>query len=217
MFSEKEVLIKIIFIFVKSIIILSLYLHFDKRNNIKRRIIEYLAIFIFCDLYVIIDVIKELKSKSRTTHKALIIVLTVLLIANSVVGSVNTIYNKLSDVNSSSIETISKYYDRKGIEYTELENVVYYTEDGAEFKYNASKSEYVCIVNTKENKYNSRYDSLFTYIDKNGWIVFSDNLVNYKERFFFESVKISFSNTNILNKAYAISNTDTIIKKAQKV
>ena len=51
MFSEKEVLIKIIFIFVKSIIILSLYLHFDKRNNIKRKTIEYLAIFIFCDLY----------------------------------------------------------------------------------------------------------------------------------------------------------------------
>ena len=72
MFSEKEVLIKIIFIFVKSIIILSLYLHFDKRNNIKRRIIEYLAIFIFCDLYVIIDVIKELKSKAAPRKKHLL-------------------------------------------------------------------------------------------------------------------------------------------------
>lgn len=130
MFSEKEVLIKIIFIFVKSIIILSLYLHFDKRNNIKRKTIEYLSIFIFCDLYVVIDVIKELKSKSRTTQKALIIVLTVLLIANSAAGSVNAIYNKLSDINSSSTKTVSKYYDRKGIEYNELEDVVYYTEDG---------------------------------------------------------------------------------------
>lgn len=101
MFSEKEILIKMIFIFVKSIIILSLYLHFDKRNNIKRKTIEYLAIFIFCDLYVVIDVIKELKSKSHTTQKALIVVLTVLLIANSAAGFVNIIYNKLSDTHSS--------------------------------------------------------------------------------------------------------------------
>ena len=158
---------------------MSLYLHFDKRNNIKRKTIEYLSIFIFCDLYVVIDVIKELKSKSRSTQKALIIVLTVLLIANSAAGSVNAIYNKLSDINSSSTETVSKYYDRKGIEYNELEDVVYYTEDGAEFKYDAKKSEYVCIVNTKENKYNPRYDSLFTYIDKNGWIVFSDNILDF--------------------------------------
>ena len=49
----------------------------------------------------------------------------------------------------------------------------------AEFKYDAKKSEYVCIVNTKENKYNPRYDSLFTYIDKNGWIVFSDNILDF--------------------------------------
>lgn len=179
MLSEKEILIKMIFIFVKSIVILLLYLHFDKRNNIKRKTIEYLAIFIFCDLYVVIDVIKELKSKSHTTQKALIVVLTVLLIANSAAGSVNIIYNKLSDTHSSSTETVSKYYDRKGIEYNELENVVYYTEDGAEFKYDAKQFEYVCIVNTKENKYNSRYDSLFTYIDKNGWIVFSDNILDF--------------------------------------
>ena len=95
MFSEKEALIKMIFIFVKSIIILSHYLHFDKRNNIKRKTIEYLAIFIFCDLYVVIDVIKELKAKSHTTQKALIVVLMVLLIANSAAGSVNIIYNNL--------------------------------------------------------------------------------------------------------------------------
>ena len=102
-----------------------------------------------------------------------------MLIANSAAGSINAIYNKLSDINSSSNETVSKYYDRKGIEYNELEDVVYYTEDGAEFKYDAKKSEYICIVNTKENKYNPRYDSLFTYIDKNGWIVFSDNILDF--------------------------------------
>lgn len=152
MFSEKETLIKMIFIFVKSIVILSLYLHFDKRNNIKRKTIEYLAIFIFCDLYVVIDVIKELKSKSRTTQKALIVVLTVLLIANSAAGSVNIIYNKLSDTHSSSTETVSKYYDRKGIEYTELENVVYYTEDGAEFSMTPSSlNMFVLSIQRKIN------------------------------------------------------------------
>ncbi len=179
MFFEKRILLIIALIFIKSIIILLFYLYFDKKNNTKRKPVEYVEIFVFCDFYVLFKVVKELKSKDSTSSKTLIFILTILLITNFATNSIINLYNKSNDTYFPAAEIETKYYDRKGVEYSSLEDVVYYTFDGAEFKYDSECSEYVCIVNTKENKYDSKYDSLFTYVDKNGWIVFSENILDF--------------------------------------
>lgn len=89
-------LIKYVFIIVKSVIVLVCYIYFDKKNNIKRNGQEYAAIFIFCDFYVIYDVIKKLKSKSVTASKSLIVILTVLLIINYISNSFMSFYSSFN-------------------------------------------------------------------------------------------------------------------------
>lgn len=179
MFFGKNMILSIVLVFIKSIIILLLYMYFDKKCNKKRKHSEYVMIFILCDIYVLYNVVKELKSKDNTSSRALIVILTALLITNFSTNFVVSMYNKSDNASYSATETQTKYYDRKGVEYSSLEDVVYYTCDGAEFKHDFKNSEYVCIINTNENKYDSRYDSLFTYVDENGWIVFSENILDY--------------------------------------
>lgn len=203
MFFEKEILLKIVLIFIKSIIILLFYLYFDKKNNIKRKPVEYIAIFVLCDFYVLFKVVKELKSKDSTSSKTLIAILTILLITNFAANSIMNLYNKSNDTSFSATEMTSTYYDRKGVEYSSLEDVVYYTCDGAEFKYDSKHSEYVCIVNTQENKYDSRYDSLFTYVDKDGWIVFSEHILDFDKSkgdfgFYDKDTKEYYANVNAI-------------------
>lgn len=62
-FSDKSYLISIILTIIKSVIILLTYIYFDKKQGKKRSSIEYVAIFIFCDFYVIYNVIKKFRSK----------------------------------------------------------------------------------------------------------------------------------------------------------
>ncbi len=50
---------------------------------------------------------------------------------------------------------------------------------------------------------------------ENAEILIENDLMDYKNRYFFESVKIISSNINISNKTYTISNTDTIINAQQ--
>lgn len=179
MFFEKEIILSIVLAFIKSIVILLLYMYFDKKCNKKRKFVEYVVIFILGDIYVLYNVIKELKSKGSTSSRIIIVILTASLITNVTSNFVVTMYNKLNNPSYLAAETESKYYDRKGIEYSSLEDVIYYTCDGAEFKYDFKNSEYVCIINTNENKYASKYDCLFTYVDEDGWIVFSENILDF--------------------------------------
>ena len=180
-FLGKSNLIKYAFILVKSVIVLLCYLYLDKKHNTKRTVAEYIGIFVFCDLYVIYDVIKKLKSKSVTSSKNLIIILTILLIFNFLSNSFISFYNRFNDVLTTGSKTETVYYDRYGIEYSSLEDVVYYTFDGAEFKYDPDRAKYDCIVDTPDNKYDSSYDDFFVYIDKDGWIVFTDSLLEYSD------------------------------------
>lgn len=201
MIYEKETLLKTVFIIIKSIIILLFYLYFDKKNNVKRKSIEYIAIFFLCDFYVLFNVVKELKSKDSTSSRSLIIILTILLITNFATDSIINLYNKSNDTSFLTTEIASKYYDRKGLEYSSLEDVVYYTYDGAEFKCDFEHSEYVCIVNTPENKYDTRYDSLLTYVDKDGWIVFTKNILDFDKSkgdfgFYDEEAKEYYASIN---------------------
>lgn len=203
MFTEKIFLLKTALVFIKSIIIVLFYFCFDKKSNRKRKPVEYIAIFIFCDFYVLFEVVKELKSKNSTSTKTLIAILTILLITNFTTSSIISLYNKLDNTSVSNTEIASKYYDRKGIDYSSLEDVVYYTCDGAEFKYDSKHSEYVCIVNTSENKYDLRYDSLFAYVDNDGWIVFSESILDFDKSkgdygFYDEKTKKYYANVNAI-------------------
>lgn len=164
---------------VKGVIILFTYIYFDKKQGKKRSGTEYVAIFIFCDFYVIYDVIKKLKSKSITASKSLIVILTILLIFNFISNSFISLYSSFTDISTTDNKTEATYFDRYGIEYSSLEDVIYYTFDGAEFQYDSDGLKYDCIVNTPDNKYDSSYDDFFVYIDKDGWIVFTDSLLEY--------------------------------------
>lgn len=95
-FLQKDFLIKIAVILVKSAVVLFCYIFLDKKNNTKRTVQEYIGIFIFCDLYVIYDVIKKLKSKSVTPSKTLIVILTALLIINFISNSFMSFYNSFN-------------------------------------------------------------------------------------------------------------------------
>lgn len=95
-FLQKDFLIKIAVILVKSAAVLFCYVFLDKKSNTKRTVQEYIGIFIFCDLYVIYDVIRKLKSKSVTSSKNLIVILTVLLILNFLSNSFMSFYSSFN-------------------------------------------------------------------------------------------------------------------------
>lgn len=178
-FSNKSYLISIILTIIKSVIILLTYIYFDKKQGKKRSSIEYVAIFIFCDFYVIYNVIKKFRSKNVSALRSLIIILTILLVFNFISNSFFSFYSSFTNISATENKTETTYFDRYGIEYSSLEDVIYYTYDGAEFKYDSDGLKYDCIVNTPDNKYDSSYDDFFVYIDKNGWIVFTDSLLEF--------------------------------------
>lgn len=112
-FLEKSFIVKTAFVLVKSLIVLLCYIYLDKKHNAKRTALEYVVIFVFCDLYVIYDVIKNLKAKSVTTSKSLIIILTILLIFNFVSNSFMSFYSSFTDISTTDNKTQTTYLTDK--------------------------------------------------------------------------------------------------------
>ena len=73
----------------------------------------------------------------------------------------------------------TKCYDRFGNTYNDLSEVVYYTEDNWQFKYNQDEMKFYCVKKSEHGDYSGSYDSEYVYIDKSGYLHFTDQVLDY--------------------------------------
>lgn len=191
-FLSSNFIFTIICVLIKSILICLTYYITDKKNSVNRSVSQYTLIFLFGDLYILFDAYKQLKSKEKTISKAIVVVLCVSIISTFIINSAKQFYNSYNSVFNSNVsnsetqnddfddEIQIEYYDRYGNLYNSPEEVIYYTYDGAEFKYDIEEGYFNCIKNTN-NLYPNKCSDSTTYVDENGWIVLYDKALPYSE------------------------------------
>lgn len=181
-FSMKYFLFSAFVILISHLFLVAFYVYADRKNDIKRSKGFYLWILVLGFLWVILDSIKTAKSKSLSKTKVCIYALVLCMVLSyvtTVASNVYKNYNMFSNTDSA-ITEIDKYYDRYGIEYDTVEEVVYYTEDSAEFKYNMEEDSFYLISQSAKHQFNDYYSNFFMYIDEDGWLVILDEPLEFQ-------------------------------------
>lgn len=180
-FIRNMVIFKLIVIFFKSLFICLLYVIFDKKYNKQRKLLDYIFIFVFSDVYVIIDAIKSIKEKKIKFPKSLAIIMLIMYVFTLCSSAVsleyqNKYYSDYIDKSKIIQEQEDKiYYDKYGKSYSSLNEVIYYTQDGAEFIHDDEKEAFV-LVRDENNKYQKYYHDFQRYIDEEGWLFLTEEM-----------------------------------------
>lgn len=159
-------------IFTNTIILLSYYIS-DKKNGVKKKKSIYIFIFLFGILYVIYDFFKRLFSKNHKKPDKVMMKVTCISLAVHLVFNIAIPRMVFPDLYNLSFSHI--YYDKYGNSYDSLEKVVYYTEDGCQFLYDDENLEFNCIEKSNNKGYSDSYSVNYTYLDKNGYLVFPNH------------------------------------------
>lgn len=162
--------------------------YYNKSRGIKEKGATYFLIFLFGILGVIVyyfktkkkteknDSLDESKSKKFRMISIILIVIAVIGFGTNIYASQTGMYD--TDEYKQSVEKYaSGFYDKYGNEYDNRDEVIYYTEDGCEFKMaqeNSGYPYYYQMSDAYNNKYKEEYDGFLTYIDEDGYIVFFD-------------------------------------------
>ncbi|MBR3149766.1 MAG: hypothetical protein IKF64_06310 [Eubacterium sp.] len=178
---EKNYIFGIIVFFAINIVLTLYYWISDTKNKNKRAVSFYFFVLVFGTLSVIIESINSIKSKNLVKQKISIYALVLCLVLTAVSSYAKSVYNNyvVFEQNVVTEESVKKYYDRQGVEYNSLNDVLYYTEDGGEFKYDNKEDTFVVVSQT--NSYVKSVENKFPYIDKNGWLVFCDDYLEFNK------------------------------------
>lgn len=175
--------IKIAFTVAFSLVIALIYYIGDKKTGTKHKPDRYLFAFLFGIFYVVYDVCRKIFSKKEKLTKSTIVMACLSLAAYIFIGSVlpHFIVPDEYKQKASSFSIFNKcYYDMYGNEYEEKAGVVYYTKDGSQFIYNEEYTEFRCKNKSDASKYNDIYDIGYVYIDKNGYLMLTDEVLELK-------------------------------------
>jgi hypothetical protein len=71
-----------------------------------------------------------------------------------------------------------KYYDKYGNSFSSVSEVVYYTEDNWQYVYNEEEMTFSCVKAADTGNYKKTYDADYVYIDENGYLFFSDSILD---------------------------------------
>lgn len=193
-----EYIIRIALVVISSTIITFTYYFTDKKKNNKRKLSSYELIFLFGIWYVIYDFVKKLAKKSEKINKTSIAIIAISLITFSVF---NVAIPKLVFPETSKISFSQKYYDKNGISYNKLEEVIYYTKDDCQYRFDEENLTFVCEYKTKDSNYNDSYKVGYAYVDKDGYLILTDYIFEFDEEL-FDSKSIFYNYDSQTNEYY---------------
>lgn len=193
-----EYIVRIVLVVISSTIITMTYYFTDKKKNDKRKLSSYELIFLFGIWYVIFDFIKKVTKKSEKINKTSVVIIGISLITFSVF---NIAIPNIAFPETSKISFTQKYYDKNGISYNKLEEVIYYTKDGCQYRFDEDNLTFVCEYKTEDSNYNDSYKVGYAYVDKDGYLILTDYIFEFDEKL-FDSNEGFFNYDFATNKYY---------------